>query len=118
MSQSAGRKDDFAVPRLLSFVTNREGNMVSIHMNQDGLTYLLEKLESLKALVANGQCEDAHLFTSDSIGNELSSTKLESVPTEINLVQHVKLYGWTDEWASAHGLILKDGACDARRLER
>jgi hypothetical protein len=118
MSQSAGRKDDFAVPRLLSFVTNREGNMVSIHMNQDGLTYLIEKLESLKTLVANGQCEDAHLFTSDSMGHELSSTKLETVPAEHNVVQHVKLYGWTDEWACAHGLIPKDGACDALRYER
>ena len=108
MSRSAERKDDFAVPHLLSFVTNREGNMVSIHMNLDGLTCLLEKLTSLKTLVENGQCEDAHLFTSDSIGSELSSTKLKSVPAEHNVVQHVKLYGWTDAWACAHGLIQKD----------
>ncbi len=118
MSQSDGRKVDFANPHLLSFVTNCEGNMVSIHMNLDGLTYLIEKLEGLKTLVEDGHCEDAHLFSSDSIGNELSSTKLETVPAEHNVVQHVKLYGWTDEWACAHGLIPKDGACDARRRER
>ena len=82
--------------------------MVSIHMNLDGLTCLLEKLTSLKTLVENGQCEDAHLFTSDSIGSELSSTKIESVPAEHNVVQHFKLYGWTDAWACAHGLIQKD----------
>ncbi|MFN7333479.1 MAG: hypothetical protein ACK5TC_00285 [bacterium] len=118
MSQTDGRKGEFATHHLLSFVTNCEGNMVSIHMNLDGLTYLIEKLEGLKKLVEDGHCEDAHLFSSDSIGNELSSTKLESVQEERNVVQHVKLYGWTDAWACAHGLIPKKAAYHARRLER
>ncbi len=56
MSQTDGRKGEFATHHLLSFVTNCEGNMVSIHMNLDGLTYLIEKLEGLKKLVEDGHC--------------------------------------------------------------
>ena len=93
------------VPHLLSFVANSEGTMVSIHMNLDGLSFLLDRLSRLKVLVENGHCEDTHWFTADSIGNELSSTKLAGVPEEDHIVHHVKLYCWTKEWAEAHGLF-------------
>lgn len=93
------------VKHLLSFVTNAEANMLSVHMDRDGIAYLIERLTLLRDLIDRGECEDCHLFTADSIGSELSSTKLSGKAEEAVIVQHVKLYSWTQEWARKHGLI-------------
>lgn len=93
------------VKHLLSFVANAEANMLSVHMDRDGIAFLIERLTLLRDLIDRGECEDCHLFTADSIGSELSSTKLTSKAEEAVIVQHVKLYAWTQEWAREHGLI-------------
>lgn len=104
MNASLSNKD-FTVRHLLSFVTNQDGNMLTIHVDGDGLSLLIEKLLVLKGLLDSGQCEHTHLFTSDSIGEELSNTKFESVPEESTIVQHVKINCWTREWAEIHRLV-------------
>jgi hypothetical protein len=93
------------VKHLLSFVANAEANMLSVHMDRDGIAYWIERLTHLRDLIDSGECEHCHLFTADSIGSELSSTKLEGKVEEAVIVQHVKLYAWTQEWARKHGLI-------------
>lgn len=90
---------------LLSFVANSDGNMLTIHLDKDGIEFLMERLATLKELLENGQCEDCHLFTADSIGTELTSTKINKQDNEAVVVQHVKLCAWTQEWAREHGLI-------------
>ena len=93
------------VPHLLSFVSNPEGDMVTVHLDADGLDFLIEQLTILKQLLHDGQCEHIHLFTTDSIGEELSSTRIKSNPAESTVIQHVKLNCWTREWAEKHMLI-------------
>jgi hypothetical protein len=93
------------VKHLLSFVANTEANMLSIHLDRDGITYLIERLTLLRDLIDRGECEDCHLFTADSVGSDLSSTKITGKAEEAIVVQHVKLYAWTQEWAKKHSLI-------------
>lgn len=48
---------------LLSFVTNSDANMLTIHLDKEGIEFLIERLSKLKELIDNGQCEHCHLFT-------------------------------------------------------
>jgi len=93
------------VKHLLSFVTNAEGNMLSVHMDKNGINYLIDKLTLLSQLIDRGECEHCHLFTADSIGSDLSSTKLDGLIDETTVVQQIKLFGWTQEWAERHRLL-------------
>ena len=93
------------VKHLLSFVSNTEGNMLSVHMDKNGISYLIDKLALLRQLIDRGECEHFHLFTADSIGSDLSSTKLDGSIDESTVVQQVKMYGWTQEWAERHRLL-------------
>jgi hypothetical protein len=92
------------VKHLLSFVTNAEADMLTVHLDIDGIALLMERLSKLRELIEQGKCEDSHLFTADSIGSELSSTMLKRQPSEVNIVHHVKLCAWTTEWAEKHRL--------------
>ena len=94
-----------SVKHLLSFVTNSEANMLTVHLDSDGIGFLIERLSKLKELLDRDECEDCHLLTADSIGSELSSTKLNGQANEAVVVQHVKLCAWTQEWARKHRLL-------------
>jgi len=88
---------------LLSFVTSDCGRMVSIHADLSGLSLLIEQLTTLRDLVSEGDCPHTHLF-SWAGDDELTKSKLENQSQEVNIVDHVKIYGWNDEWAVKHGL--------------
>lgn len=93
------------VNHLLSFVANSDANMLTIHLDKDGIEFLIERLSKLRELLDEGQCEDCHLFTAESIGSELTSTKIQGQVNEAVVVQHVKLCAWNQEWAMKHRLI-------------
>ncbi len=73
------------VNHLLSFVANSDVNMLTIHLDKDGIEFLIERLSKLRELLDEGQCEDCHLFTAESIGSELTSTKINGQVTEASL---------------------------------
>lgn len=79
--------------------------MVSMHANPAGLDLLIDSLQRLRQLVIDGKCEDIHLFAETSLGGELTITRLANTTNEVNNVRHLKLYGWTDEWAKRHNLL-------------
>lgn len=79
--------------------------MLTIHLDKAGIEFLIERLSKLRELLDEGQREDCHLFTADSIGSELTSTKIQGQVNEAVVVQHVKLCAWTQEWAMKHRLI-------------
>lgn len=93
------------IKHLLSFVANSDANMLTIHLDKDGIEFLIESLSKLKELLDEGQCEDCHLFTAESIGSELTSTKINGQANEAIVVHHVKLCAWTHDWARKHRLI-------------
>ena len=89
---------------LLSFVTSQSGDYVAVHADLAGVTLLIKELQTLQRQLELNDCPHTHLFTVDWAGNELSATKLASQEDENNVVHHVKIYGWNEEWANRHGL--------------
>jgi hypothetical protein len=87
---------------MLSFAFDGEGK-VSIHADTAGLDLLIASLSKVRAGVIKGECEHDHLFTEAWGGTELSQKALEK---DGEVAHHVKIYGWTDEWAKKHGLAV------------
>ena len=88
----------------LTFVADGKGQLM-VHADARGLAVLISSLERLKKKVEAGECDHDHLFTDAWAGGELS----ESLGCEKDgaLVHHVKLYGWTEEWAKKHGFTVE-----------
>ena len=90
---------------LLSFVTDETGQYLAIHVDLRGVNILIEELQKLKEDLESNDCPHAHLFvTSDESARELTATKIASQEHEVNIVHHVKIYGWNEDWARKHGL--------------
>ena len=87
---------------LVSFVTNQDGKMVTIHVDLPGVQLLIRELALLREAIKENDCPHTHMLSAEVAGEELSSTKLEDQPAEVNNVCHVKIYGWNSEWAVHH----------------
>jgi hypothetical protein len=84
---------------VLTFVRGEEGELF-MHADAKGLSVLISALERLRKKAEEGACEHDHLMTPAWAGSGLSEKKgLESG----ELIHHLKLYGWTEEWAQKHG---------------
>lgn len=88
---------------LLSFVTDSTGTHLTVHADAEGVRLLISELQQLHESLVVDDCPHTHLFAPESFG-ELTNTKLEDQELEVNVVNHVKLYGWNEEWAEKHGL--------------
>lgn len=84
----------------LAFVTDHKGQLF-VHADAKGLAYLIGSLERLKKKVEAGECDHGHMHSDAWAGDELSESK--GCETDGDIIHHVKLYGWTDEWAKKHG---------------
>lgn len=89
---------------LLSFVTDESGKFLSVHADLCGVELLIENLQSIRSQLLENDCPHTHLMSPVCAGYELSTTKLQDQPGEVNVVCHVKIYGWNEEWARRHGL--------------
>ena len=86
---------------VLTFVRGEEGELF-MHADAKGLSVLIRALEGLKKKAEAGISEHEHLMTPSWAGSELSEKK----GTESGeLIHHLKLYGWTEEWARKHGFL-------------
>lgn len=101
-------KNGKRLDHLLSFVTNESGDMLTVHADLAGVERLISELEGIRDLLLENDCPHTHLFSKRAAGYELTETKLQSQPVEKQIVHHVKIYGWNDEWAKKHGLLEKD----------
>jgi hypothetical protein len=91
---------------LLSLVTEPDGDVLYIHADTAGIEQLEKLVEYLKREVQAGECPHSHLFSEAWGGGELTETMLAQEKSEsCKQVHHVKVYGWTNEWASRHGLV-------------
>lgn len=95
---------EWGEPHLLSFVTDASGESLAVHADLAGITMLIDELEILRRELEQGDCPHAHLFSFTSQDSALTTTKLAGQETEVNIVRHVKIYGWNEEWARRHGL--------------
>ena len=90
---------------MLSIVVDQAGEVVYLHADLVGLEALERAIASLRKRVANGECQDSHLFSEAWGGAELTESMMpQEQSTGCRQVHHVKLYGWTQEWAYNHGL--------------
>lgn len=91
---------------MLSVVTEPDGDVVYIHADIAGVTQLENIVVSLKQKIESGECPHDHLHSTSWAGSELTETMLaQERSAGCKQVHHVKVYGWTDEWASKHGLV-------------
>lgn len=86
----------------LAFVTDQKGQLF-VHADAKGLAHLIGSLERLKKKVEAGECDHDHMHTDAWAGDELSESK--GCEKDGEIIHHVKLYGWTEEWAKKHGFI-------------
>jgi len=91
--------------RLFSVVSSEEGDQVFIHLDLDGVDYLINELNQIKIMLNENNCPHTNLFTKEWGGSELSSSKLLAQKDEVNQVNHLKIYGWNDEWKRKHKLL-------------
>jgi hypothetical protein len=90
---------------MLSIVADQAGDVVHLHADLAGLEALEHAIASLRQRVANGECEDSHLFSQAWGGAELTESMLpQEQSSGCRQVHHLKLYGWTQGWAHKHGL--------------
>ena len=98
-----GRKIKMPSPDYILNLTFDKDGVVHLHADRDGLSELISRLEHIKDKIEEDICEHDHLFTEEWGGDELSS-KNGIIGEEHNLVHHLKIFGWTSEWAKKHGL--------------
>jgi hypothetical protein len=89
-------------PDYILNLTQDDGGVVHLHGDAAGLDTLIAKLSHIRAQIDQGICEHDHLKSADWGGDELSTKNGISAEGH-TLVQHLKLFGWTDEWAEKHG---------------
>ncbi len=90
--------------QLLSFVTDEDGHQLFIHIDLAGVKFLIRELNRIKEKLEENDCPHTHLLTKEWGGSELSASKLADQDDEKNQVQHVKIYGWNEQWRQKHGL--------------
>lgn len=90
--------------KLLSFVSNKEGNRVIVHADKAGLDLLIAELTWLRKKLEEDKCDHTHLRSEDWVGDELTTTKLKNQEEEVHTVHEVKIYGWNQEWKKKHEL--------------
>ncbi|MCP3875774.1 MAG: hypothetical protein GY699_21800, partial [Desulfobacteraceae bacterium] len=88
---------------LLSVTTEKDGDIVYIHADKNGLEFLENTIRRLRANLEKDECDHDHLFTEAWAGDELTETMIEKEKQDnCNQVHHVKIYSWTDVWAKKH----------------
>lgn len=88
---------------VLALFSDDEGQ-VFLHADDKGLEILITALERLRRKISEGKSDHDHLMTEAWAGDgEL--TEVQGCEKKEHLVHHLKLYGWTDEWAKKHGFL-------------
>jgi len=88
---------------VLAVFADNDGQ-VFVHADAKGLDVFIKSLQRLRKKIDEDKCDHDHLMTEAWAGDgEL--TEAPGCEKEGHAVHHIKLYGWTDEWAKKHGFI-------------
>ena len=88
------------VDYVLSFAADGQGQL-AIHADARGLEVLISRLVRMRDAVLGGDCRDEHFFSESWGTGDLSERVMAN---DGELIHHVKIYGWTREWAEKHEL--------------
>jgi hypothetical protein len=90
---------------MLSVVADKDGGVVYMHADKAGLEHIQALVSRLLKHLDQGDCEHGHLFSESWGGHELTETMLDDEHMAgCKQVHHLKVCGWTAEWAQKHGL--------------
>jgi hypothetical protein len=90
---------------VLSVVSEPDGDVIYVHADAAGVAMLEKVIAQLKKGLSAGDSPHDHLMSESWAGKELTETMLAKEKEKgCKQVHHVKIYGWTDEWARQHGL--------------
>jgi predicted transcriptional regulator len=78
-----------------------DSSQLHLHADAAGLDLLIRNLERLRSKIAQGECDHDHMMT-ESWGDG-ALTESMGCEEEGQVINHLKIYGWTDEWAKNHG---------------
>jgi len=87
-------------PHVLCLVSD-DSNQVFLHADARGLDLLIKSLQRLRKKIDQDDCDHDHLMT-ESWGDGALTEPIGCEP-DGQLVHHLKIYGWTDEWAKKNG---------------
>jgi hypothetical protein len=90
------KKDDHVLVLVVE-----DSNQLFLHADAKGLDMLIKSLELLRSKIDQGECDHDHMMT-ESWG-EGSLTEDLGCETQGNIIHHLKIYAWTEEWAKKHG---------------
>lgn len=88
------------VEHVLTLVV-KDNNELFLHADGAGLDVLIKSLQDLRRSIDEGKCDHDHMLT-ESWG-EGSLTESMGCEAEGHVIHHLKVFGWTDEWAEKHG---------------
>lgn len=76
--------------RIFTVELNEKKELVEIHLNKEGASYLKDRL---RQLIEADENSDDHLMTPDWGGGELTSAQ-QNTSENVKLVHHLKLLYW------------------------
>lgn len=88
------------VDHVLSFAADGQGQL-AVHADAKGLEVLISRLSRMRSAILEGNCTHEHLLSEYWGAGDLSERVMKD---DGDLVHHVKIYGWTDDWARKLGL--------------
>lgn len=88
------------VEHVLSFAADGQGQL-AVHADAKGLEVLISRLARMRSAILEGNFTHEHLFSESWGAGDLSERVMKD---DGDLVHHVKIYGWTNDWARKHGL--------------
>lgn len=94
-------RSELTQKRLLAFVLG-DYDSVALHVDKEGIDILIRSLQRIKNDLEKGEPDHEHLMSEEWGGWELSISD-EAINGKGRPIHHVKIYGWTDEWAEKHG---------------
>lgn len=86
---------------LLCFATDDDGQLF-IHADAAGPDLLIKSLNNIRNKIDENECDHDHMMTESWGGYGL--TDPTACAKEGRIIHHVKIYGWTEEWAQKHQL--------------
>ncbi len=89
---------------VLCLVTDKNGQ-VFLHADAKGLDMLIKSLQQIRKKIDENICDHNHFMTEAWGGSEL--TEIRSLDRDWHICHHLKVFGWTDEWAKKHGFLDK-----------
>lgn len=91
--------------QLLAFVIDNKHDLLTLHMDSDGLDCLIRHLQHLRSSLAAGKYDHFHMFSKDWGDGELTISTMGEQIDDGRAIHQLNAYVWTDESVEAKGFV-------------